>query len=263
MLIKRGDIKGLLKHFVTTNPYTCLLFKFQAFYIVTLSIIYKLYNHGGVSTAILFSIIAAILFFVVTLRWFLFIGEAERYVVYLAPFIILSIHELGHFSLTGTLALTCFLAIFCVFFAHLLSIDKSAKNESREKEVRDVISDLNDIPDKLNIVTIPFTTSGGWRILSDTKHNWLYGLGLWKNEEDIKNFNSYIKRYPVLDLDLAEDISNEYSIDVFIISKDILSQKDKEGGSPLAISGFEQKNKNSICLFVRKDIEKYFANTTG
>ena len=81
---------------------------------------------------------------------------------------------------------------------------------------------LKKYPQQLNVATVPYYTLGGWRILAETEHNWLYNAGFWTSKADQDELDSLMIKYPVLDLQKVDQLIERYQLDLIFIRPDML-----------------------------------------
>ena len=80
-----------------------------------------------------------------------------------------------------------------------------------------LINTLNTLEDSINIATIPFHQAGGWRILAESNHNWMFDVGFLKSADDHALFEQYLYKYPYLDIRRMPSIARDFAIDLFIV----------------------------------------------
>ncbi|MDK2062611.1 hypothetical protein PT520_08775 [Aliarcobacter butzleri] len=209
--------KKIISALLFQNTFIIVLTRFPLVYLA-LYFVYDGYIANGVLELVDYFIISSfIIFFISSLKWFLFIGEAERYINYMVFFILLKVTL---FFEENTLYLLLFIIYGIIFYIldFILLLKKTNKNNLDNG----LIKWLNCQDKELNIATIPYHL-GGWRIVESTKHNWLYGV-FFINGDDIEILNSYIKKYPFLDIDKADKILDEYNLDYIFYNKQALDK---------------------------------------
>jgi hypothetical protein len=206
--LRKLELKEILRILLVKNSYFILLYKTPIIivfvYLIFLDI--KLLNDG------IFIFSALFIFFLTSLRWFLFIGEAERYINYILFFILL-------FLIDNNIdqKVYIFLILYGVIYYILdfLIVFKKYNNKIIDDDL--LIEWLNKQKGSLNIGTINYGL-GGWRIVSDTNHNRLYGM-LYINTKDRDKLRSFQTKHPFLDIEKVEEIIDYYELDYFILNK--------------------------------------------
>mgnify|MGYP005991873869 CR=1 FL=1 len=209
--------KKVISVLLFENTFIIILTRFPLVYLA-LYFIYEGYiTNEKLELVDYFIISSFIIFFISSLKWFLFIGEAERYINYMVFFILLKVTL---FFEENTLYLIIFIINGIIFyiFDFILLQKKTNKNSVDDA----LIKWLNCQDKELKIATIPYHL-GGWRIVESTKHNWLYGV-FFINDNDIKILNSYIKKYPFFNINKADKIIDEYNLDYIFYNKQALDK---------------------------------------
>jgi len=216
ILFKKKNFKELLKYLIFNNSYFIILFKFP---IVLLSIvlIFMSYSNTNNFEIIDFYILSAsFVFFITSLKWFLFLGEAERYFNFVIFFILLKciLYYDSNLFFINLIIIYGFLYYLSELFYQILH-KKSNKIKSKNNEI---INWLNSKKKVLKIATIPYGL-GGWRIVNETKHNWLNHLR-WENKKERFFLDSnFMKVYPILDINKVDEIIDRYKLDYVICDK--------------------------------------------
>lgn len=223
----RNSLKVLIEHFknkrykkvisalLFQNTFVIVLTRFPLAYLALYFIYDDYIINGKLELVDYFIISSFIIFFISSLKWFLFIGEAERYINYMVFFILLKVTL---FFEENILYLLLFIIYGIIFYIlDFILLQKKTNNVDDE-----LIKWLNSQYKELKIATIPYHL-GGWRIVESTKHNWLYGV-FFINGDDIKILNSYMKKYPFLDINKADKIIDEYNLDYIFYNKQALDK---------------------------------------
>ncbi len=225
----RNSIKELVGHFknkrykkivgalLFQNTYIIILTRFPLVY-VALYFVYEGYITNSTLELIDYFIISSfIIFFISSLKWFLFIGEAERYINYMVFFILLKVTL---FFEENTLYLLLFIIYGIIFYIlDFILLRKTNKNNIDDK----LILWLNNQEKDLKIATVPYHL-GGWRIVESTKHDWLFYIRwLDKREKDFFDKN-FLHKYPFLDINKADKIIDEYNLDYIFYNKQALDK---------------------------------------
>ena len=214
-LLYKGNLKQFAWYVFSKNSYTSVFFKTFPFYPACIFLgMNFLSEQGGNFDLYIFT--PALLFFAVNARYLLFLGEAERYINYFIFFIIYFVI----LNMPSTILFSCVLSIFTFFTILDILMLKKVKDDEALSSV--VIDKLNAIGKPINIATIPFHAAGGWRIIADTHHNWLYDARFFKSREESNRLSSYQIKYPLLNLSMLKEISRYYNLGLFIIQRDVL-----------------------------------------
>lgn len=221
ILFNKRNFVELLKYLIFDNSYFVILFKFP---IVLLSIFLIFNNY---STTNNFEIIdyyilsASIVFFITSLKWFLFLGEAERYFNFVIFFILLKCILYYDSNL-----LFINLIIFYGLIYYILEIfyqTLSKKSNKIKYKDDEIINWLNRKKKVLKIATIPYGL-GGWRIANETKHYWLNHIR-WENKKERVFFDSnFIKVYPILNINKVGEIIDRYKLDCVICDRKVINR---------------------------------------
>lgn len=214
---KNKKYKRIISTLLFENTFVIILTRFPLVYLA-LYFIYDGYIINGILELTDYFIISSfVIFFISSLKWFLFIGEAERYINYMVFFILLKVTLFFEENIFYLVTFIIYGIILYILDFILLS-KKTNKNSIDDE----LIKWLNCQNDALKIATIPYHL-GGWRIVESTKHNWLYGV-FFINDNDTKVLNSYIKKYPFLDINKADKIIDEYNLDYIFYNKQALDK---------------------------------------
>jgi hypothetical protein len=210
------DFKELYRQVFFKNTYLIVLIKFplSLFAFVQIWILNDPSLLFFNSKAI---IISGFLVFILTSQnRFLFLGEAERYLIHIVfPIFLISTLSLSQpiFIIVIVYGISFQLLEFCIF----RFIRRKINPVGSER----VIKRLQEMDKTLKIATIPYHVGGGWRIVYETKHDWLYPV-VWP-EDERKGFDKYVYKYPIIDPRRIDVIAKEYEIDVFILDKNIFN----------------------------------------
>lgn len=213
---KTKRYKKIISALLFQNTFIIVLTRFPLVYLALYFVYDDYIINGKLELVDYFIISSFVIFFISSLKWFLFIGEAERYINYMVFFILLKVTL---FFEENTLYLLLFIIYGIIFYIlDFILLRKTNKNNIDDE----LIKWLNCQDKELNIASIPYHL-GGWRIVESTKHNWLYGV-FFINRDDIKILNSYMKKYPFLDINKADKIIDEYKLDYIFYNKQVLDK---------------------------------------
>lgn len=215
--LKNKKYKKIIGALLFQNTFVIILTRFPLVYLALYFIYDDYIINGKLELVDYFIISSFIIFFISSLKWFLFIGEAERYINYMVFFIILKV---SFFLEENILYLVVFMICGIIFY--ILDFILLWKETNKNSVNDELINWLNYKNKELKIATIPYHL-GGWRIVESTKHNWLYGV-FFIDDNDTKTLNSYTKKYPFLDINKADKIIDEYNLDYIFYNKQALDK---------------------------------------
>lgn len=225
----RNSIKALIKHIrhkqyrklagaiFFENTFIIVLTRFPLIYLAGYLILDTYQKNGHLSIVDYFLLASFVVFFISSLKWFLFIGEAERYFNYVVFFVLYKSVEFFEENLIYLYVYIIYGLLFYILDFVLLS--KKEKNKNDENE--NFVNWLNSQSKALNIATIPYHL-GGWRIVYDTQHNRLFSGG-WI-EKDKQELSMYEIKYPFLDINKADSIMEVYNLDYIFYNKNALEK---------------------------------------
>lgn len=235
--LEKVSIKNIYNELFTMNLLASLIIK--------MPIILYLVYFFDFPTFLMPYILASIALFILTsTKYFLFLGEAERYIIHYFPLFIVAA------SLTVNIEIILlFLAygvLFYLFDIFMLYYKKRYAPSSHKAQL--IIEYLNKLKEVKTIASNPLHL-GGWRILSDTKHN---VVSPWNSFQDK---NAFFSSYTFLDEKELEKASQHYGFDLmFFDERDIKSlsgvreqlSQFKEVHLDYGIILFEKKLKNEM-----------------
>jgi hypothetical protein len=177
---------------------------------------------------------ATIVFLIINIKRFLFLGEAERYLTHVAFFVIVAF-----LSITSELNLSWiswYILGYGVLFWLLESFFlKNVLPDQSEilKVSKEVISFLKKINKEMKILTFPYHAIGVWRIMLETEHKVVFA-----NLDDKQGIHTnncwYSADYPFVNLAVVDRMYDELGVNVLIIDNKQLKRK-KEGWLPSAL----------------------------
>lgn len=215
---KTKRYKKIISALLFQNTFIIILTRFPLVYLA-LYFIYEGYiTNEKLELVDYFIISSFIIFFISSLKLFLFIGEAERYINYMVFFIILKV---SLFFEEEIFYLYTF--IFYGFLFYILDLILLRKKTVKNDENEQLILWLNNRNKELRIATIPYHL-GGWKLTYETEHDWLYAnLWLDKSEKDFFEKNFFYK-YPFININKADKIIDEYNLDYIFYNKQALDK---------------------------------------
>ncbi len=161
-----------------------------------------------------------IVFFIILIPKFSFIGEAERYLEFtVMPVSLLSSIWFGNLSNAGKISfmvpyMILSIILLCSNYWAAYNYGRGGKDKQTEK---DVINYLKKVNKKLNILTIP--TLFGKKIIRETRHNAVeYGGTLGSTKESRDEFEYLYPKYYDLPTNNLQELLRKYSLDIIIIN---------------------------------------------
>lgn len=241
-LVKRSepDLKAyLLKlahRIVSENSYTAVMVKLPVVFLIIFAILPSILRGDEFHKSILAAPImgAGILYLVVNLRPFLFLGEAERYLNHVAFFIALFAAK---YALDNELewilwALIIYGAFYWGCETFLLERLKPEHLRQRLLEDDNVIHDLQGLTQPAIVLGYSYHVAGSvYRVIFETKHQAIYCLLTSKDFAD--NFNrKYAADYPYVKLDRLDELADEYGVGYIVLDRRALSARGLEHWMP-------------------------------
>ena len=207
-----GSIKLLFKQVYKENSFTSTFIKFLPFFYV----LFFLHN-SQYTFFITYIILSLILFLVINTKKFLFLGEAERYLLHvLFPIIII----FGELFDTQTLLffISFYILLYCIELLFIYeTYDKNSFDEDEE-----IYAYLNNFDNKRNIIANPLYVAGGCNLMLSTNHRVLNST-IGFSDHHIENMDKILHKYPILNLEHLDFLIEKYNIDTFISSTDYLN----------------------------------------
>lgn len=243
-LFKRSELSNreyvikLVYRMLSQNSYTSVLVKLPVVLMVIPACATSLLQSAGTNASLLAApvVAAAIVLFVVNLRPLLFLGEAERYLNYVAFFIVLSAAQYA--SARGSewvlWALMLYGLTFWVVESFGLSRLTPALFKDRKLQDAAVLKDLRQLLEPTVVLCYPYHAgSGVYRIMSETPHHVVFCFGT--STEFSAHFNSrYAADYPYVQLDRLEEMADDYGITYLVLDRRALQTRGLEHLRPSA-----------------------------
>jgi len=219
-LLKSRNIKKIVNYFFTNNTLSIVILKFPIYLIsVYISINNLLNNNLNILDYFIFA--SLIIFILTSMRLFLFLGEAERYLNFIIIFSILTI--INNLAISIISILIIYGAIFYSF-----EFIYTFKNSRFKKEKEDIaIRWLNTKSKVLNISTIPLGFMGH-KVIALTQHNRLYALD-WLDPNDVNYYqDNFSIDYDFVKLDKLDLMFTYYKLDYCFVDKKLYKNKYKK-----------------------------------
>jgi len=241
-LFKRSEpslktyVVKLVHRLISENSYTSVLIKLPVIFLVVYAFLQS--NSMGQDVEALAGAApiaaAGLVYFVVNLRPFLFLGEAERYLNHVAFFIALFAAD---FALNNGLqwVLWTLLIYGAAYWGiETFALDKLKPSHVRQRAIEDdrVIRDLQTLTQPTVVLGYPYQVAGGpFRIALETKHRAIYCLFTSKDFSD--RFNArYAADYPYVKLEKLDDMADEYGVGYIVLDRQVLCGRGFENWTP-------------------------------
>lgn len=209
--LKRKDYKKALKHILIYNSPFILMYKAT----VVLWALFIVFSENYYSIAYAFLAAGLTIFVISSTKWFLFIGEAERYLNYLIVFPLIILLETGNLTHPFGLLLIVYGVLY--YIADIYVLVKKTSAEGGDQNDR-FITYLNALPRRINCATVPYHL-GCWRIVFETNHNWWGPNVSPVDKEEAKKNDYYWIKYPFLDLSVCDEFMSDYDLDYLFVDK--------------------------------------------
>lgn len=226
----------LVHRVVSENSYTSVSIKLPVIFLVAFAILQSITRGGTVYASVLAApiVAACLVYFVVNLRPFLFLGEAERYLNQVAFFIALFAAK---YALDNRLEwlLWALLVYGIVYWGiEVFALEKLRPANLRQRAIEDdrVLEDLQALTLPTVVLGYPYHAAGGvFRIILETKHRAIYCLLTSKDFSE--SFNArYAGDYPYVKLEKLDDMANEYGVRYVVLDRAALRARGFEVWTP-------------------------------
>ena len=223
----------IISRMLSENSYAGILLKMPI-----LPIVLFLYSYSKIDTNILIPnhfimpvVGAVIVFLVVNIPRFLFLGEAERYLNHVAYFIVASFVLLS-FKTNMMWLLYCLLGYGVLYwlFESFLLTSFLPNNLNVQKVSDNIVTYLQSIKKEAIILSYPYHAIGFYRLMLETNHKVVYS-DLDKKQGARTKKSWYDDDYPYVKLDVLDRMHEELGVNVLIIDNKQLKRK-KEGWLP-------------------------------
>ncbi|PIQ42566.1 MAG: hypothetical protein COV52_00445 [Gammaproteobacteria bacterium CG11_big_fil_rev_8_21_14_0_20_46_22] len=231
--------------FFSKNSYLILLVKYPIYLLALILIFQSSFLVGSLFATFIFS--GAIIFLLTSLKYFLSLGEAERYLHYLAFFVLIVVVSHPNGLLFAKLLCVYGILFQILDFLWLNYQGKRLKKTRNPEVVLDWIR-KDTVRNQANILVIPHAALDGWRLLLETGANWVWPT-YWMSCER-REFERYAKNSAVVDIKKLDEVTKRYPIDLIIIEPWILKEQSIVKLSPP--NGFNiVKGPNGLIVFQR------------
>ena len=232
----KSHLVKLVHRLVSENSYTAVSIKLPVIFLVIFAILQSIARGGTVYASDLAAPImaACLVYFVVNLRPFLFLGEAERYLNHVAFFIALFAAK---YALDNRLEwLLWALLVYGIGYwgIEVFALEKLKPAKLRQRAIEDdrVLEDLKALTRQAVVLGYPYHAGGGmFRIILETKHHALYCL--LTSKEFAERFNArYAGDYPYVKLEKLDDMAGEYGVRYLVLNRAALRARGFENWTP-------------------------------
>ncbi len=120
-------------------------------------------------------------FFFTSIRRFLFLGESERYITHAA----IPVVWLGSLLIGNSIWMVSSILIYGLVF-QLFELFLWKRKRAREPDdVQSLMAWLKSLKETHLIACFPVYAGGGWRILAESQHSWLYSV-VWDDDSKVR-----------------------------------------------------------------------------
>lgn len=167
------------------------------------------------------TISAIIIFLLTSSNLFVFLGEAERYLIYVAPATIVSVLQLANEH--GYLLLV-YLITICGFLFWVLEVLAIfyTKPSTRDAAPKNIIAFLNSSEKKGGVLCIPYHAIGIYRIMLETGRSVFFPT-LMADHLVASTMEKFESRYPFIDLNKIDEVCKIYPIKYVIVDTKLTS----------------------------------------
>jgi len=208
-------ILRLLGLFISVNAYTGLLIKMPVLWVTCILMLMS--DNIMISSNIWVPVLVGILmFFIINIRWLLFLGEAERYINHVAFFILLMGIEVAHQENLHDIYWLIIIYGTLFLIAEVFLNKMTSRKNIIEMENKNILSFLAGIR-PTTVLTFPYHAGGGvYRIMSETPHKTIFPYTISdKNRKKLEN--GYLLDYPYFNLSKLENANDEFNVNVFVL----------------------------------------------
>jgi len=235
---KRIDRKLMIlfNRMLSNNSYTGIMLKMPSLLIVLFLYFFSMIDKDILIPGhhIMPVVGASIVFLIVNIPLFLFLGEAERYLNHVAYFIIISFVFLS-FKTNMLWISYCLIGYGTIYwFFESFLFDKIRPNNLDLHKISDnVVSFLQNLKKPSVILSYPYHVIGTWRLMIETNHRVIYS-DLDRKQGRRTSNNWYDSDYPFINLNVIDRMHAELGVNVLVMENKYLIKK-KKGWLPSAL----------------------------
>ena len=232
----KAHLVKLVHRILSENSYTAVSVKLPVIFIVAFIFIQSMGSGSNMYGSPLGApiIAACLVYFVVNLRPFLFLGEAERYLNHVAFFIALFAAKYMLDSGFESLLWTLFVYGAVYWGVETFALEKLKPKHLRQRVIEDdrVIQDLRTLTQPTVVLGYSYHAAGGvFRVIFETIHSAIYCLCTSKDFSE--RFNAvYASDYPYVKLEKLDDMADEYGVGYVVLDRRELSTHGFENWMP-------------------------------
>jgi len=214
--IKKRQFKKLFMNLVSLNSYTSLLIKFPLILVLGYFHLDTSIYIEHVNNYMLFiAYLSLIIYFIINIRYFLFLGEADRYIshviiCFLYMYSIFIDYNDSYF-LTNVL-LTFGIIFYCFEIIYFFLRDKDNTYEEFSKKIINYIHKLDNSP---TVAAYPYHAVGVFRLMLETNCKTVFQFTTGKVFRH-KYDNEFADDYPYFKLKYLDELSKILEVDYFI-----------------------------------------------
>lgn len=214
---KALSTKQIFRELVVRNSFSAISLKYPLVLLFIFLICTDLGSNGlrSFNTAELLTLSALIVSLITSTRFFIFLGEAERYLVYVAPATIVSVLKLADEN--GYMPLVYLvIALGIIFWVSEITLNFFRKPSTHEIASKKVVSFLNNSSLEGGVLSVPYHAVGVYRIMLETGRNIIFPT--FMEDSKVLSFTkAFEERYPFIDVNKIDKICEQYPIKYVIV----------------------------------------------
>lgn len=237
-----NGIRKIIYNFLFYNSYTVLLFKMPLLIILLIGFFkYHFLLSSFFFNINLFIISVTILFFIISLKLFLFLGEAERYLNHIAILIIFSLIYLIKLTDATWLIYSLILYGIIYYFIEIFIYDKFLFAKDKEPADMEIEIFLKSFKESRTVLSYPYHNFNIWRLMLNTQHKPIMPTLMSSNY-----MNIFLSKYDIkstfLDLNKLDEIINLTDCSIILIYNNSLLNDHLKYKEILFYGGWLEKN---------------------
>jgi hypothetical protein len=225
----KNKLMAIIQYLLSRNSYTSVLFKMPILFSLIFFFSNNIYKTEIIEPNYLIMPVigAVIIYLIVNMKRFLFLGEAERYLNHVAYFIIASfVYFL--FKINMIWLLYCLIGYGVLYWLfEMFFLSKFIPNNiSIQKYSDEIVSYLQRLKKETIILSYPYHAVGIYRLMLETTH-----LTVFDYLDNEVEGSWYLDIYPFVNLAVVDRMYDELGVNILIIDNKQLKRK-KEGWEP-------------------------------